>query len=163
MGSRGPVKTINLHAINGGADKRPNHVPEQPPAYNPGEPDWKSIFGGRDRRASTDAHAEWELTVMELERRGMLTRTDATTVIDYCICHARVLQCERRLSSKGFVVPGPNGPVKNPVAMLLNQWRQNLQRHRADLGLSPMARMRLGREEEPVPDDDSDLDDTPPV
>lgn len=163
MGSRGPTKQ-RLGVIKGGQD--PGHqktkMPGAPPAYRPIEPEWKSVFG-RDKRASEDAHAEWELTVLELDRRGMLTKTDATTVVDYCICHARVLQCERRLSNKGFVVPGPNGPVKNPVAMLLNQWRQNLQRHRADLGLSPMARMRLGREEELPPDDESDLNEAPPV
>jgi P27 family predicted phage terminase small subunit len=164
MGSGGVPKKARLHAVKGAADQghRRDFTPEQPPAYNPNEPNWKPMFG-RDNRAVADAHAEWELTVMELERRGMLTKTDVTTVIDYCICHARVLQCERRLSNKGFVVPGPNGPVKNPVAMLLNQWRQSLQRHRTDLGLSPMARMRLGREEEPPPDDDSDLDGEPEV
>lgn len=160
MGSRGPAKKPALHAIKGGRDARhePEFVPEQIPPYRPMEPEWKMIFG-RDKRAVADAHAEWALTVLELDARGVLTKTDATTVVDYCLCHARVLQCERRLSNKGFVLPGPNGPVKNPVAMLLNQWRQSLQRHRADLGLSPMARMRLGREEEPPPDDDSDLDE----
>jgi P27 family predicted phage terminase small subunit len=128
----------------------------------PEEPEWKRVFG-RDRRAAEDAHAEWERTVLDLHRRGIITRSDATTVGDYCICHARVLQCERRLSNKGFTLPGPNGPVKNPVAMLLNQWRQGLQRHRSELGLSPMARLRLGFEEEEPPDDDSDLNEKPPV
>ena len=164
VGSRGPAPRTKLHSVKGAADKRQreNHVPEAPPSYTPREPEWKDVFG-RDRKAVEDAHAEWELTVLELDRRGMLTRSDATSVVDYCICHARVLQCERRLSRKGFVLPGANGPVKNPVAMLLNQWRQALQRHRADLGLSPMARLRLGREEEVPPDDESDLDEAPPV
>jgi len=167
MGSRGPAKKpSSLRVVKGGQDPshRPAFVPESPPEYHPGEPDWRHIFGGRNtKRLVEDAHAEWELTVMELERRGMLTKTDATGVVDYCLCHARVLQCERQLSCRGFVVEGANGPVKNPVAMLLNQWRQSLQRHRSDLGLSPMARMRLGREEPLPPDDDSDLDGNPPV
>jgi P27 family predicted phage terminase small subunit len=165
VGSRGPAKKGHLHAVKGAADKRErdNFTPEAPPAYDPAEPDWKRLVGGRDKRLIEDAHDEWELTVKELERRGMLTRTDATSVVDYCICHARVLQCERRLSNKGFVVQGANGPVKNPVAQLLNQWRGSLQKHRDSLGLSPMARLRLGREEEVPPDDDSDLNEPPPV
>jgi P27 family predicted phage terminase small subunit len=164
VGSRGPIAGQKLHAAKGAADKRQRRdfMPEQPPAYRPSEPDWKPIFG-RDKHAAADAHAEWEWTVLELDHRGMLTKTDAATVVDYCLCHARVLQCERRLSSRGFVVPGANGPVKNPVAQLLTQWRTQLQKHRDSLGLSPMARRRLGREEEPPPDDDSDLDETPEV
>lgn len=165
MGSRGVARTAHLHSVKGAADKRQRDtfIPEAPPEYHPDEPDWAAKIGRRDKQLLTDAHDEWELTVRELERRGMLTRTDATTVVDYCLCHARVLQCERRLSSKGFIVHGANGPVKNPVAQLLSQWRQALQRHRADLGLSPMARMRLGREEERPPDDDSDLNEAPEV
>ena len=165
MGSGGFPKKANLKVMKGAGDThaRDVYVPEKLVPYRPAEPDWKRLIGGRDKRLFEDAHDEWELTVRELDERGVLTKTDATTVVDYCICHARVLQCERRLSNKGFVVPGANGPVKNPVAMLLNQWRQSLQRHRTDLGLSPMARLRLGREEETPPDDDSDLNEEPEV
>lgn len=165
MGLHGPVKKPRLDVVKGAKDKniRKMYMPEQPPAYIPAEPDWASLLGSRSRRLIADAHAEWELTVGELQRRGILTRTDVSTVIDYCVCHARVLQCERRLSREGFIVPGANGPVKNPVAQLLAQWRQSLQRHRTDLGLSPMGRARLGREEQPPPTDDSDLDGEPPV
>jgi P27 family predicted phage terminase small subunit len=164
VGSRGPIARPKLHAVKGAADKRRrlDFIPEEPPAYRPSEPDWRSLFG-RDEHAAEDAHAEWDLTVLELDRRGMLTKTDATTVIDYCLCHARVLQCERRLSSRGFIVTGANGPVKNPVAQLLTQWRTQLQKHRDSLGLSPMARRRLGREEEAPPDDESDLNQAPEV
>lgn len=164
MGSRGPIKQGKLHEAKGAADQgqRRDFVREEPPSYSPIEPGWKSIFG-RDKKAVEDAHDEWALTVCELDRRGLLTQTDASTVVDYCLCHARVLQCERRLSNKGFVLPGANGPVKNPVAMLLNQWRRSLDGHRKELGLSPASRRRLNVEEPEPPDDDSDLNEAPPV
>lgn len=164
MGSRGFPKKPRLELLKGAADKQQRHnfTPERPPAYAPTEPDWRTFFG-RDRRAAEDAHAEWELTVTELVRRGMVTATDATTVVDYVLCHTRVLQCERRLSARGMVVQGPNGPCRNPAALLLFSYRGTLARLRTELGLTPAARMRLGREEPEVPDDDSDLDEVPPV
>lgn len=165
MGSRGPIKKPALHAVKGAADQgsRKDFRPEEPPAYSPREPDWASILGNRDKRAVADAQAEWLLTVTELDRRSLLVRTDASTVVDYVLCHARVLQLERRLSSKGFLVMTPKGPVKNPITMTLNQYRQALQSHRIALGLSPAARKRLNVEEPEVPDDESDLDEAPPV
>jgi P27 family predicted phage terminase small subunit len=158
MGLRGPLPVPDLHAINGGADHRPAKLPKKEPPYRPIEPKWADIFG-KDAKARKDAAAEWALTVAELDRRGTITRTDASTVVDYCICHARVLQCERELSAGGFVVEGANGPVKNPVSTILNQYRGNLQTFRTALGLSPAGRVRLGQQEEAPPDDDSDLDE----
>jgi P27 family predicted phage terminase small subunit len=165
MGSRGPLKKTKLTVVKGAPDKRARDAfhPECPPAYRPQEPDWHRILGPQSKRLVADAHAEWELTVTELERRGMIARTDASTVVDYCLCHARVLQCERRLSREGFVIAGDRGPVKNPVAQLLGQWRSSLQKHRDSLGLSPLAMRRLDREEEAPPDDESDLDEAPEV
>ena len=165
MGSRGPLKKAKLSVVKGAPDKRArdNFRPESPPAYSPQEPDWKRLLGPQSKRLIADAHDEWELTVTELERRGMISRTDASTVVDYCLCHARVLQCERRLSREGFVISGDRGPVKNPVAQLLGQWRSSLQKHREALGLSPLAIRRLDTEEHEPPDDDSDLNEAPPV
>lgn len=135
-------------------------MPQTQPAYLPEEPDWHELL--RNRRQEALAHAEWELTIMELFRQGVLTRLDASTAIDYCLCHARVFDCERRLSNR-YTVRGANGTVKNPVAQLLSQWRTSLQKHRDSLGLSPMARLRLGLEEEKPPDGDDDLNEPPPV
>lgn len=164
MGSRGPVRKPALKSIKGGRDARhePEFTPEDRAPYMPPEPDWHALFGSRGGRQAEDAHAEWELTVTELFRIGELTRTDASTAADYCLCHARVMDCERRLSNK-YTIRGANGTVKNPVAQLLGTWRGQLQKHRDSLGLSPMARKRMGREEPEVPDDDSDLDQEPEV
>lgn len=162
MGSRGFPKTTHLHVATGAPDKRQrgDFSPKPAAAFLPTEPDWHALL--RNKRQEQDAHAEWELTVSELFRTGVLTRTDASTAVDYCICHARVLDCERRLSNK-YTVRGANGTVKNPVSQLLTIWGARLQKHRDSLGLSPMARLRLGLAKETPPDDDSDLDDAPPV
>lgn len=148
--------------MKGAGDKRSRNdfIPRAQPAYLPDEPDWHELL--RNKRQEALAHSEWELTVTELFRQGVLARTDASVAIDYCLCHARVLDCERRISNK-YTIRGANGTVKNPVAQLLSQWRAQLQKHRDSLGLSPMARLRLGKEEEVPPDDDSDLNEAPPV
>lgn len=164
MGSRGPLKQDRLHVVKGAADQgtRKDYRADEPPAYSPQAPDWRSILG-RDKRAVADAEAEWELTVTELDRRGLLARTDASMVVDYVLCHARVLQLERRLSSKGFMLQTPKGPVKNPVTTTLNQYRGALQAHRVALGLSPAARKRLNVAAPEPGDDDDDLKRKPPV
>ena len=158
MGSRGPLKTANLKAINGGADHRPEFRPKLADPVMPRMPRWVSIFGS-EKQAARDATSEWKRVVPELHRLGALARVDQSVIVDYCICHARVLQLESKLTQEGWTLEGERGPVKNPLTMVLNQYRSSLQRYKAELGLTPMARARLGLKEEPVPDDDSDLDE----
>jgi len=165
MGAHGPLKKQRLTVVKGAPDKRRREqfIPAALPEYHPDEPDWPRLIGARNKRVIEDAHSEWVLTVTELERRGMIARTDVSTVVDYCICHARVLQCERKLSTDGFLLRGERGVQKNPVSTMLNQWRSSLQKLRDSLGLSPRAFRALNQEQEEPPADDSDLDEVPPV
>lgn len=159
MGSRGPIKTPNLHAIDGGADHRRAPAPPKLAApHLPKPPRWVSIFGA-DKQAARDATSEWKRVVPELHRLGALARLDESVLVDYCICHARVLQLERELTAGGWTTESERGTVKNQASVMLNQYRTSLQRYQSDLGLTPMARTRLGLKEPPIPDDDSDLDE----
>jgi P27 family predicted phage terminase small subunit len=149
-----------LKAINGGADHRP--PPPKPlrlPPYRPSEPDWKPIFG-RNLTSRRDAAAHWQWIVPQLLELGQLAKIDVPTVTDCCIVYARVRQCERELSERGMLVDSERGLAKNPITTVLNQYRSAYQRYMSDLGLSPMARMRLGATEPEPPDDDSDLDES---
>ena len=160
MGSRGPSKTPNLHAINGGADHRPPDAPARLPDPSlPRMPRWKPLFGD-DTQAAKDAAAEWKRVVPTLHKIGALSIVDESGLIDYCVCHARVLQLERQLTIDGWIIDNEErGIVKNPLTMVLNQNRAALQRYKSEYGLTPMARVRLGLKEAPIPDDDDDLND----
>lgn len=159
MGSRGPVRNQRLRAINGGADHRKTTgIPAKLPPYRPEEPKWTEIFG-KNRSASRDAGAHWQWIVPQLLELGQLAKLDVPTVTDCCLVYARIRQCERELSERGMLVDSERGPAKNPITTVLNQYRSAYQRYMSDLGLSPMARLRLGAVEPEAPDDDSDLDD----
>jgi P27 family predicted phage terminase small subunit len=159
VGSRGPVANPNLYAVNGGADHRKARgTPAKLAPYNPTEPDWKQIFG-KNLPARKDASAHWQWVVPQLLELGQLARIDIPTVTDCCLVYARLRQCERELSERGLLVDSERGLAKNPVTTVLNQYRGAYQRYMTDLGLSPMARLRLGATEPEAPADDSDLDD----
>ena len=100
-----------------------------------------SILG--DRKAAHDARAWWADVVPVLDESGLLTRLDATVVVEAAICHARVRQCERELAGN-MLVPGPRGcMVRNPVRMTLASYRQSLKTYVQQLGLSPASRQSI--------------------
>jgi P27 family predicted phage terminase small subunit len=160
MGSRGPTRTPDLRAINGGADHRPAEAPPKlPDPALPKMPRWQAVFTN-DKQAARDAAAEWKRVIPALHRLGALSVVDESGLVDYCTCHARVLQLERQLTAEGWTIDNnERGIVKNPLTMVLNQNRVTLQRYKTEFGLTPMARVRLGLREEAAPDDDSDLDE----
>jgi P27 family predicted phage terminase small subunit len=156
MGISGPLPNPTLHLVNG---RKPTGRPERLPPFRPTEPRWQRYFGA-NKQLTADARAEWRSTVADLIARGKVSKPDVTALIDMCVVAARVLECERELSTNGLVIAGVNGPAKNPAATILNQYRGALQRYRSDFGLTPVARVRLGDTEPEPPEDDSDLDET---
>lgn len=99
------------------------------------------------------ARAAWREIVPVLDAIGILSLVDAQQIADYCICVARIDQCERDLATRGLWIQSDRQPVRNPTATILHQFRRELAGHVADFGLSPLARDRLNM---PEPDHDSD-------
>lgn len=129
-------KPAYLKELEGSREPDRNYA--RPAPHLPPEPNWFSILG--DRKAAADARAWWAEAVPILDETGLLTRLDATVVVEAAICHARVRQCERELAGN-MLVDGPRGcKVRNPISMTLASYRQSLKTYVQQLGLSPAAR-----------------------
>lgn len=160
-------KPPRLKVIEGNPGKRPIPESPKPPPIAPREPTWSRILHGDAedvRQARRDARAEWRRVVPVLDGLGLLTQVDALTLTDYCVCWARLVQCERALSSEGLVVEvwqlDADGETvrtairRNPKSTTANQYRSQLRFYVGELGLGPSSRGRLA-----IGGTDSDADE----
>lgn len=106
------------------------------------EPDWADTFLS-DTHAADIASREWRRVVPVLEHSAGLTAVDANLLHDYCVCVARIDQCEREISEKGLLQKGERGWQKNGATTVVGQYRSQLRSYIGELGLSPSARVKL--------------------
>jgi P27 family predicted phage terminase small subunit len=152
-------KPPHLKLIEGNPGKRP--IPELPqaPSGAPNEPTWSDVFGrGKPLEPLRKAAArEWKRVVPILDNLGYLSPIDVRILTDYCVCVARLEQCEREITTRGLLVETPSGFARNPAITPANQYRQQLRFYLSELGLGPSSRGRL-----PIPitpgDDAADAD-----
>ncbi len=110
------------------------------------EPDWKQVFPGSDhenQRCIAVASAEWQRIVPVLKYTAGIGDVDTAVLRDYCICVARIDQCEREISRNGLLMQGERGMQKNGATTIVGQYRSQLARYIGELGLSPSARGRI--------------------
>ena len=100
------------------------------------------------------AAEEWARIVPVLKTSVGLGNPDYSTVVDLCICVARLEWCERQISKEGLVVEGQRGPCRNPLTTVASQYRTQFKTYIRELGLSPSARTGV-----PSRKDDNDDDD----
>ncbi|MEU5160467.1 phage terminase small subunit P27 family [Streptomyces sp. NPDC020875] len=129
------------------------------------EPDWFDVFadvggvqGIVNQRCRTVASREWRRVVPVLEFTAGVGTVDTSTLTDYCICIARIDQCEREISTNGILMLGERGWQKNGATTIVTQYRTQLARYIGELGLSPSARGRLTPPEDNGDDDDDVFD-----
>lgn len=120
------------------------------PRAKPSEPDWSVVFPGDDidgGRLRATARAEWAGVVGPLHALGVLSgQLDYRAIMDYCVCCARLDECERDISIRGVVCEGLHGVmVKNPSVTAATQYRGQLRALLTHLGLSPNARAGLSK------------------
>jgi P27 family predicted phage terminase small subunit len=112
------------------------------------EPNWLDTFPAvrakdvqsANRRAREVARREWRRVVPVLRYAAGLAEVDATLLLDYCVCVARLDQCERELSTTGLLILGERGWQKNGATTIASQYRAQLKVYIRELGLSPSAR-----------------------
>jgi P27 family predicted phage terminase small subunit len=125
------------------------------------EPDWTDTFPvvsdkaqqSLNRRAREVARREWRRVVPVLQHTAGLAAVDAHLLHDYCVCVARIDQCERDLSTRGLLMEGERGWQKNGATTIVSQYRAQLKVYIRELGLSPSARTGMSP---PKGDDDDD-------
>lgn len=151
----------------GNPGKRPVKDGLQLPPSELEEPDWLQTFptirgkGGlvahrqaENRRAREVARREWRRVVPILKHTAGLTAVDAAALHDYCVCVARIDQCEREISRRGMLLEGERGWQKNGATTVVSQYRAQYKIYLREFGLSPSARVGIS-----PPGDDDDGDD----
>lgn len=155
----------HLQAVReGNTSRRPLREGVKLPPSELREPNWQEPFptvaDEEQREINTRcrevARREWRRIVPVLKFTAGLAEVDTQTVMDYCICVARIDQCERVISMHGLLMRGERGWQKNGATTVVGQYRQQLARYIGELGLSPSARGRLTP---PEGGDDGDEDD----
>jgi P27 family predicted phage terminase small subunit len=121
------------------------------------EPIWSQTFvAGSDddvtARLVEVASTEWRRVVPVLTVSAGVADVDLNVLHDYCVCVARIDQCERALSRDGLMLLGERGWQKNGHTTIVGQYRQQLRSYVVELGLSPSARVKLP----PAGDDDDE-------
>lgn len=140
----------------GNPGKRPIQEGLKLPPAELQEPDWAETFDGVDHensRCRIVARREWQRVVPILKYTAGLAAVDAAALQDYCVCVARIDQCERELSRNGLLQQGERGVMKNGATTIVSQYRAQYKIYLREFGLSPSARVSI---KPPEGDDDDD-------
>lgn len=139
MGKRGPKKTptAKLRLLN--SRKIGNRGKEPKPVR--GVPTCPSFL---DR----EAKAEWKRVTPELDRLGLLTKIDRSTLAAYCQTWSDYHKAVEQVKKEGTVISVSMGKygkkkIKNPRVLVMNEARSALYRYAALFGLSPSSRADL--------------------
>lgn len=74
---------------------------------------------------------------------GLLTLADEAVLERMAVAWARFRAANKTIASTGLMVQSPNGPVRNPLIVILNAAAKEMHAAGSELGLSPVARARL--------------------
>jgi P27 family predicted phage terminase small subunit len=139
----------------GNPGKRPVQEGLKLPPAELVEPEWAETFEGVDAensRCRTVARREWRRVVPVLKFTAGLAEVDLAALQDYCVCVARIDQCERELSRNGLLMQGERGMMKNGATTIVSQYRAQYKIYLREFGLSPSARVSI----KPPEGDDGD-------
>ncbi len=105
------------------------------------------------RALPAEALPEWRRVTKLLLDRGDLSELDQAGLADYCLCRIRLEQCEADITSRGLLVEGQRGLVKNPSLQLARQYRSAMAKWVELFGLAPLSRQRINVPPPEVNDD----------
>lgn len=151
MGARGPVpQPDNVRALRGnpGGHAAPSRVTAAPSV--PDAPSW----------LDTEAAAEWERVVPDLDALGVLARVDRATLATYCSAWGKFVAAEQLLQGDDLVAErrAGNGPAKNPAWQIWREAATTVAALAKELFLTPNARLRSVRPEAADDQEDDILD-----
>jgi P27 family predicted phage terminase small subunit len=159
-GARGPRPLpANVHLLRGNPSKKPlaDLIDQlQPEVEIPGCPS----------HLLPEARKEWRRITPELERYGLVSKLDRSSLALYCQAYARWAWAERQLQraqalaaekaaaaeakgevytgGDGYTVPTPGGHMTySPHWVIANKAMEQINRFLAEFGLSPASRGRV--------------------
>lgn len=172
MGRRGPAPAPdNVKELRG----RTSHTPKatqavKPPPSAPNPPTW----------LSTEARAEWRRVVPQLDRLGVLATIDRAVLTAYCSAWAKFVDAEAALNvspakkarvggdrlngrtkqpDQGLVISDRDGDLrKHPGWQIYREAAQLVCQISKELYLTPVARLRVTKPEDPDGDEDDVID-----
>ena len=113
-------------AINGAEPKPPTSLPDCPPHLSP------------------EAQAEWHRIAESLNKIGLLTQIDRTTMAAYCQCYGRWVEAELKLKDTPPILRMPSGYIQqSPWLTIANKQLELMVKYMSELGLTPASRSRL--------------------
>lgn len=136
-------KPANLKRGEGNAGRRPLNTP---PAVAPRIPKMP-------KGLSKAARGEWRRIAPLLDGVGLLSELDGAALGDYCLCLVRLAEAESDITTRGLLVDGDRGKVKNPSVQLSRQYRAAVMKWCELFGLAPGPRSRMNVEPPPIEDE----------
>jgi P27 family predicted phage terminase small subunit len=142
-------KPTKIKEMLGNPGKRP--LNEREPLPIPGIPACPKWLTGIARQ-------EWEEITPQLDRMGVLYRTDGKALAAYCVCYARWRQAELRVAKEGQVVEEPvlarigttdNLTVvghrlkRHPATIIAKEMAHEMRAFLIEFGMTPSARTRI--------------------
>lgn len=88
-----------------------------------------------------------------MEKAGVVNGFDQTALADYCLCVQRLAESEAAVTTKGVLIQGERGMVKNPALQLAREYRNSIRQWCAEFGLTPSSRGRMNIQEPETEDD----------
>jgi P27 family predicted phage terminase small subunit len=98
-----------------------------------------------------EARAEWDRIVPQLLQMDVLGRIDRAALAAYCSAWARHVRAEIQIQKfESELVRTPNGAIQtSPWVTISNRSLEVMYRYMCEFGMTPAARVRLGRTPKP--------------
>jgi P27 family predicted phage terminase small subunit len=94
------------------------------------------------------ARKEWRRLAKPMHDAGVLTIADRAALGAYCQAYARWVEAEEKLRETPKLLKTPSGYVQqSPWLSIANKQMELMNRYMSELGLTPVARTRLARDE----------------
>ncbi|SDG08211.1 phage terminase small subunit P27 family [Sulfitobacter delicatus] len=91
------------------------------------------------------ARKEWRRLATPLHDAGLLSLADRSALAAYCQAWARWVEAEERLRETPMLIRTPSGYAQqSPWLNIANKQLEIMGRYMSELGLTPVARTRLG-------------------
>ena len=132
-------KSRKVHMMNGNPSKKSQKDLKDSQGLNAGDgvppcPRWLWPEG----------KAEWKRVVPELKRLGIISKIDRGILASYCQACAMLRDAVERLEKDGTIVmTKKNYPVQHPSVGIANTAMKQIKAFGVELGLSPVARLRI--------------------
>lgn len=136
-----------LRVVGGNAGKRMTEAEERAALARLGEGEGESELPPAPPtvNAMPEALAEWKRIMPELDALGMVTRADMAVIAAYCVAFARWIEAEQKIRETASLIRTSNGNiVQSPWVSIAHRSQELMLKFLAELGLSPVARTRLG-------------------